>query len=164
MYPLNSSAMRQLSMEMVTMEVTKNDFVFEGDYAMRVNDKGTTLAYFTVRFVPLGLEFRDVRLLKGKNGHFVAAPFRSYEKDGETKYADFWRPAYDQANNARDEAGVAFVEAMAEAAVAEYTRRTEGKKSSGSSNSGGAKRTSGRGPARAAAPVASSDDEDGLPF
>ena len=142
----------------------KNDFIFDGQYAMRVVDKDNIMAYYTTTFTPLGMEFRDVRLLKGKNGAFVAAPFRSYESNGETKYADFWRPAYDKANNARNADGVAFVEAMAEAAMAEYDRRKNGG-SSASSASKPAARKSGRGPV--APVVAGGEDEDdgsGLPF
>lgn len=145
----------------------KSDFIFDGQYAMRVVDKGNIMAYFTTTFTPLGLELRDVRLLKGKNGAFVAAPFRSYESNGETKYADFWRPAYDKDNNARNADGVAFVEAMAAAAMAEYERRKGGSSgSAGSSSKPAAARKSGRGPL--APTVASGGDEEsessGLPF
>lgn len=144
----------------------KTDFIFDGAYAMRVVDKGNIMAYFTTVFTPLGMEFRDVRLIKGKNGAFVAAPFRSYESNGETKYADFWRPAYDKANNARNADGVAFVEAMAEAAMAEYNARKGGSQSAGSSSKPAAARKSGRGPV-APTVTAGDDDEDsgsGLPF
>lgn len=96
-------------------------FKFEGKYAMRVIDgKGSLLAYFNVVDVDLGIEFRDVRLIEGKNGVFVGAPFRSYEdkKSGETKYADYWRPAFE--DDARSEEGMAYVEEMAEAAHEHY--------------------------------------------
>lgn len=94
-------------------------FKFEGDYAMRVVDgKGSLLAYFNVVDTKIGIEFRDCRLMEGKNGVFVGPPFRSYEKDGETKYADYWRPAFD--GDERNEDGVAYVEEMAEAAYEYY--------------------------------------------
>jgi DNA-binding cell septation regulator SpoVG len=95
-------------------------FKFEGDYAMRVMDgKGSLLAYFNVIDTEIGIEFRDCRLIEGKNGVFVGAPAREYEsKDGETKYSDFWRVSFE--DDARSEEGMAYVEEMAEAAFEYY--------------------------------------------
>lgn len=71
-------------------------FTFPPKFAMRLNTAGTnksTLAYFNVVNNETGLEFRDVRLIEGKDGRFVAAPFRTYEdKDGKTQFSDFGGP------------------------------------------------------------------------
>lgn len=54
-------------------------FRFPGKYSMLpVKDRKNILAYFNVLDTELGIEFRDVRLPEGKNGVFVAAPFRTY--------------------------------------------------------------------------------------
>ena len=98
-------------------------FTFPGKYAMRLNKKGKgkTRAYFTVVDNKLGVEFRDMRLIEGEDGFFVAAPFRTYEDgDGDTQYFDYFRAAYDTDNETKDENGMAWFEAICEAAEAKY--------------------------------------------
>jgi DNA-binding cell septation regulator SpoVG len=147
-------------------------FQFPGKYAMRPvkNGKGNVLAYFTTVDTEIGIEFRDVRLIEGKNGVFVAAPFRSYEKDGKTEYSDFWRAAYDVDAEARDERGVKYVEEMAQAAFAKYQEAMGGEASAprgsdrgASSSAPSGARRSGRGPVNRPSGV-SADNKSGLPF
>lgn len=119
-------------------------FKFEGKYAMRVmkKGKGNLLAYFNVVDTELGIEFRDCRLIEGKNGVFVGAPFREYkDSNGETKYPEFWRPAFD--GEARMEHGMAWVEEMAEAAYEHY--QSIAKNGGGDEEEGGSRRSSNRG-------------------
>jgi DNA-binding cell septation regulator SpoVG len=153
--------------------MAKSRFRFTGKYAMRPlkKGKGNMLAYFDVTDTKLGIEFRDCRLIEGKNGVFVSSPSREYENDeGETKYVNYWGAAYDAENESRDENGMAYLEELAEAAYAEYERVTsKGSKSKGRKvvddddededdrpAKKKAKSKSGRGPV----PRADDDDED----
>jgi hypothetical protein len=144
-------------------------FVFPAKYAMRLNtsDKNkSTLAYFTIIDLETGIEFRDCQLKARKDGgHFVSAPFRSYEQDGETKYVNFWRAAYDEDAGAYMESGVAFLEEMTEAALKKYRALSK----DGGGSSGG--RSNGGRPSKASAPKATRsgrgpavDDDDSFGF
>jgi DNA-binding cell septation regulator SpoVG len=147
-------------------------FEFRGKYAMRKQNKGKVIAYFNVVDTEIGIEFRDVRLIEGKNGVFVAAPFRTYkDKEDKDAFSDFWRAAYNEQEEARDERGVAYLEEMAKAAYAFYqtldgsASNSGGGSSRNSSNSGGTERRSARGPV----PTTGSSDNAGktgakLPF
>lgn len=146
-------------------------FRFPEKYAMRVVNKAGSkvLAYFTIIDNEIGIEFRDVRLMKGSKGNFVAAPFRDYEKDGQKKYADFWRPAWNEEAEERDERGVAYVEEMLRAAQELYDSISSGEGTEdaprrSASKTGGKK--SARGPvAKRPAPKVEEDDtEDGEQF
>lgn len=121
-------------------------FEFRGEWAMRKQDGGKSLlAYFNVVDTELGIEFRDVRLIEGKNGVFVSSPFRSYKnKEGKDAYSDYWRAAYDDEGN-RDERGSAYLDEMAKAAYAFYQTLDDGKGASSAKSSGTARR-SARGP------------------
>jgi DNA-binding cell septation regulator SpoVG len=93
---------------------------------MRLADgDGKLLAYFTIIDTELGITFRDFRLLNGSNGVFVTSPYRSYDKDGETKYVQFVEPAYDEQEEARSEAGTAYFDEMAQVAYARYEELAE---------------------------------------
>jgi len=53
--------------------------------------RGVTRGWFTL--VAGEFEINDMSLVKGPKGDFVGFPQRSYEKDGETKYASIiWMP------------------------------------------------------------------------
>lgn len=151
-------------------------FQFLGKNPMRILNKGNFLASFTVTDTEIGIEFRDVRLLKGKNGLFVAAPARAYEdKDGQTQYMDYWRVAYDSDNKERDTNGMDYVDAMTAAAKAFYESISQDAGAAPAKRSGAsASRTAtrgGRGPipakAKAEAPEVGggkTDEDDDLPF
>lgn len=140
-------------------------FIFPGKYAMRPmkgkgKKKSKVLAYFNVVDTKIGIEFRDVRLIEGENGVFVGAPFRTYEKNNETKYSDYWRAAYDEDTEARNETGVAYLEEMAEAAYEKYRESAEGEDDDEDEDERPARRSSqrsGRGPVR---PKAKDEEEE----
>ena len=141
-------------------------FAFPGKNALRIKEQKHLLAYFNFVDLSTGLEYRDFRLLNGQNGAFVAGPFRTYEdKDGETRYSDFVRPAFDAESSERNEVGVAFFAELTEAALEEFERvKAEGGSGTQSRTSGsksGAKK-SGRGPVRQ--PAGHDDDDEDLPF
>lgn len=155
------------SMETVTMR-----FQFPEKYAMRLVEKpgGKVLAYFTIIDTEIGIEFRDVRLMKGSNGVFVASPFRDYEKNGKKQYSDFWRAAWDEQSSERSERGVAYLEEMTEAAKELYERLSSG---SGDSESAAPRRgkaaaapakRSARGPVKPPVVDEDDDEEPDLPF
>lgn len=147
-------------------------FKFPKKYAMRLNEGAknkNTLAYFTIIDTELGLEFRDVQLKTGKNGVFVSSPFRSYEdKEGETKYVNFWRASYDEENNSYSEEGMAYTEAMAKAAHKLYLTMADGggddedrpaRRKDGKS---GGKSSSGQKSGRGKAPEVDEDEDEFL--
>lgn len=147
-------------------------FSWPKQYAMRLNTSGKnerTLAYFNIINEDTGIEFRDVRLIEGKEGMFAAPPFRSYEdtKTKETKYADYWRAAFDDDTNARREDGVAFMEAMTQFAVKKYQELLAGAEDEqptrSTRQSAPAGRRSGRGPAPTVGAEATSGKR-ALPF
>jgi DNA-binding cell septation regulator SpoVG len=122
-------------------------FEFRGKYAMRVQKEGKLLAYFTVVDTEIGVEFSDMKLISGTKGVFVSSPNRTYQKDGKDVYADYIRAAWNNADETRDERGVAYFEEMAKAAYAYY--ESQGGKpadSTPSASSGSAPRRSARGP------------------
>lgn len=142
-------------------------FAFPEKYAMRLieNGKGGALAYFNIIDTETGIEYRDVRLIQGKNGVFVSAPFRSYEAKGETKYADYWRASF-ESDGSRSTKGVAFVEEMAQVAYARYEQEAAngGGNSAPASASGSGQRKAagGRGPLASAPTTGEKKPE--LPF
>ena len=120
-------------------------FQFIGEYAMRVQKKGKILAYFNVVDTEIGAEFRDMRLIEGKNGVFVSGPSRSYkDKEGNEKFSEYIRAWYNEEEGARDEKGVAYFEEMAKAAYAFY-QTLDGANSKPAASSAPARR-SARGP------------------
>lgn len=105
--------------------ISPDRFQFNEPYAMRLVNKGAFMASFTVTDTELGIEFRDVRLINGKNGVFIGSPYREYEdKSKKTVRVDFWRPAYDFANKVQNPLGVEYVNAMTAAAVAYYEEKS----------------------------------------
>ncbi|MEP6495917.1 MAG: hypothetical protein ABJF01_24770 [bacterium] len=85
---------------------------------MRIINDGNFLASFNIVGMEIGIEFRDVRLLKGKTGAFAASPFRSYkDKKDETKYINFFGANYDFEAQQNDETGLAYMQAMTQAAA-----------------------------------------------
>ena len=53
--------------------------------------RGVTRGWFTLEAGEF--EINDMSLVKGNKGDFIGFPQRSYEKDGETKYASVvWMP------------------------------------------------------------------------
>ena len=61
--------------------------MFEIKY-FRIQDHATIKASFTVAFQKL--ELNDCKLVQGKDGLFFSPPSRKYEKDGQTKYVNFF--------------------------------------------------------------------------
>lgn len=52
-------------------------------------NKGNTIGFFS--FEMNGLYFNDCAVLRSKTGgYFVSPPSRKYEKDGQTKYSNYW--------------------------------------------------------------------------
>lgn len=145
-------------------------FIFPGQYAMRPmkKGKGKVLAYFDVVDTVTGLIYRDCKLIDGPNGTFVSSPSRDYEKDGETKYSNYWGAAYDPGSKTFDEKGLAWQEELAEAAYAAYQEKTNGgdaEKPSARRQSSGRQQTarSARGPVNPPrVPMSAGDDE--IPF
>jgi DNA-binding cell septation regulator SpoVG len=146
-------------------------FEFRGDYAMRPQSgNGNLLAYFNVIDTETGIEFRDMRLVEGRNGVFVAGPFRSYEDktSGETKYSDYIRAAYE--GDDRNEKGVQWFEELTQAAYAHFETLSKGGEKptpARSSKPAAGARRSGRGPAPAVGATADNAKAAGkkqLPF
>jgi hypothetical protein len=111
--------------------MSRSRFAFVGKYSMRPMKKGkggNLLAYFDVVDTKLGLEFRDMRLIEGRQGVFCSSPAREYENDeGETKWVNFWGAAYDAEEGARDEKGMAYMDELSQAAHEEFLRVSKGK-------------------------------------
>lgn len=148
-------------------------FAFPAKYAMRLVEKrdSKVLAYFTIIDTEIGIEFKDVRLMKGKNGVFVAAPFREWQKNGQKQYSDFWRAAWDEEAGERNERGVAYLEEMTAAANELYDKLSNGGERGGDEEDAPAPRRrapakrSARGPVKPPKVEAPEDEEqDDFPF
>lgn len=61
---------------------------FEIKNLRTVQNCGTLRATFTAAFT--ALELNDCKLVEGQNGLFFSPPSRKYEKDGATKYANYF--------------------------------------------------------------------------
>ena len=70
-------------------------FHFDDKRGIRIQNSGSLKAFINFVDTATGIEYRDFRLLAGKQGIFVSGPSRKYEKDGETKYIDFVQAAYE---------------------------------------------------------------------
>jgi hypothetical protein len=119
-----------------------NRFTFPPKFGMRVQNNGNLLAYFTFVDEKLGLEFRDWKLLKTKDGerYFVSSPAAEWENkkviDPKTKkpkreFTPYVREARD--GDEWNETGKAYMAELTEAAVSEF-ERLNGEGSGKSSN------------------------------
>lgn len=61
---------------------------FEIKNMRQVNGCGTLKATFTAAFT--ALELNDCKLIEGRDGLFFSPPSRSYDKDGQKKYANYF--------------------------------------------------------------------------
>lgn len=84
------------------------------------NLKGAVKAFFTADLGTLSIE--DMKLVEGSNGRFLGFPSRSYEANGETKYADIVRLARD-ANGKYTSTAQALYDQILVAALAEYDKQ-----------------------------------------
>lgn len=131
-------------------------FQFRGPYAMRVQTGSKILAYFNVVDSQTGLEYRDMRLIEGKNGVFASSPSRTYKnKEQKDAYSDYVRAAYND-DDTRDENGVAWFEEMAKAAYAFYQTQDGANAAPSAAKSAAPARRSARGPV----PTVSSGSSD----
>lgn len=142
------------------------DGKFDGFRAFKGKGKKNNLLGF-ISFVDTetGLRYTDFKLFKGQKGKgvFVSGPSRSYEVDGETKYQDYVKSAWNDDEDTWDENGSAWFEELAEAALKQYEDDGGGDDEDEDEDERPAKRTSGRGPAKGKSPKKSSrkdEDED----
>jgi DNA-binding cell septation regulator SpoVG len=53
-------------------------------------NKGSLILAFSIEFPSLGLTIRDVKLMNGKNGHWVSFPSREYiDAEGKKKFYSY---------------------------------------------------------------------------
>jgi hypothetical protein len=140
-----------------------------GKTAMRVIDKKNLLAFFDFQDNDTGLMYRDFKLMNGKNGPWVGSPTgEPYEdKNGDTKYPEYVSAIYDpDEKNSRNPAGDEFFKGVAEVALEEYEKLSDGSTDDDEdAPRKPKKKKSGTGPVRSAPRSRTEDEEeDELPF
>ncbi len=165
-----------------------NRFTFPPKFGMRLQNNGNLLAYFTFVDEKEGLEYRDWKLLKTKDGsrHFVSSPAAEWEnkkvidpttKKPKREFTPYVREA--RVGDEWSETGKAYMAELTEAAVSEYERLNGGAsderpaRSASGGNRGGTAAKSGGGSKRSGTSVGGpvnydemfrGEDDDDLPF
>jgi len=97
---------------------------FKIDYMRTQRVTGKIKAYFTLILGSPPIEIRDMRLIEGKNGTFVAFPSKKGQRtDGTEAYFDIVSVQRGSDKEPTQEA-LDFMKEVVDAAVAEYTRKT----------------------------------------
>lgn len=133
------------------VQVKVSHFSFDEKFGIRESDWDGVLCFVNATFDPLGIEFREIKLMEGKGGkpNWISQPAR--EANG--KYYKYYGPAFVDGELSED--GMTFFDVMAEAATIAYEERFGGKKSKAKS-----KATSKTAAKKASKSTRSRDEDD----
>lgn len=122
--------------------------------------KSKLLAFFNIVDTEIGIQFNDMRLMKGKDGVFVGSMSKKFEtKDGEEKYTNAIEAAYNVKDKARDENGVAYFEEIAQTAL-KALKAISGRDEEEDDDDDRPARKSGRGLVAKKRPTVDEEDEE----